>query len=847
MRRLTWRNLVARKLRLVMSAFAIVLGIAFLSGSLVFTDTLDQTFSSIANDTVSDVTVRPEQPATPGLVMNVTTEGVPGSLVKKLAKVDGVARADGTVQGIGLFVITKDNKLLGGSGAPTLTFNGSDAPNAAGEQIASLSSGRAPEGDHEVALDARSAELAGYRLGDTVRMVTTEKNPNREATLVGIVEFGIGGLGGATIVAFDTETAQKIFFDGKNKFNIIGVTGQPGVSQKVLAKRVQAQLPQGFEAITGKDLAAESQDLIDQVMGFLSTFLLVFAGVAIVVGSFLIVNTFSILVAQRSRELALLRALGASRRQVTRSVLLEALIVGIIGSSLGILAGFALAASLKALFGLFGLDMSGSALVFNTSTAVVSYVVGISVTLLAAYLPARRAAKIPPVAAMRDDVAMPTGNLYVRAVLATVGGVLGAVGMTVGLVADVPKPVAWVGGGIFFVLMAVAAAAPLLAAPLLVFLRLIYRGVFGRIGLLAAENARRNPRRTAATASALMIGLALVTTMAVLGASINTTIDRGVDKQFTSDFMISNAIGQPFSTAIAKRAADVPGVARVSAQQRVSFEFVTGAALGTAADPEALESIFHVKWLQGRSPHGTDEITFRKDSANFHQAKVGGTVEVNFPAGKRTMKVVGIYDDTYVLGDAYTDVAALKGSGIKRADIAVAVDVAEGSGQATVGHSLENLVKDNPTVTVQDKQSFADAQRAQVNQLLFLIYALLGLAIVIAILGIVNTLGLSVIERTRELGLLRAVGVSRRQLRRMIRLEAIAISMLGALLGMGAGLLFGIALQHSFADDGIEYLAVPATQLAVFVAIAVVVGIIAAVVPAWRAARLDVLKAIATQ
>ncbi|AXT86472.1 ABC transporter permease [Aeromicrobium sp. A1-2] len=850
MLRVTLRNLLARKVRLVLSAFAIVLGVAFLSGSLIFTDTMGKSFDNIVSGSVSDVSVR-----LTGLdlgggftdAVNIDSRQIPASLVPTLAAAPGVARADGSVDGQGLFVVKKNGKLLGGTGAPTLAFNYSDAPNANGDRSVLIAQGREPSGPGEVAIDEKSATSAGYAIGDTVDMITAGAQPKVEAKLVGYAEFAGGGLAGASLVFFDTSTAQDIFLDGADAFTSIGLTAKPGFSQQQVVDAIEPLLPQDTEAITGKKAAAEIKSIVDTALGFLNTFLLVFAAIALVVGTFLIINTFSILVAQRSRELALLRALGASRRQVTRSVLVEAAVVGLLGSTLGLGLGFGLAAGLRALFANFGLDLTGSPLVFQTSTAVFAYVVGVLVTMFAAYLPARRASRIAPVAAMRDDIALPEGSIRRRLAIGVGLAILGAVLMTTGLMGSGSSGATQVGLGIFAILIAIALMSPVLAVPVLVLMGSVYVRLFGTVGRLATQNSLRNPRRTAATASALMIGLALVTTMSVLGASINKSIDVGVKKEFTSDYLVSNAIGQPFSPTIAGDIKAVDGVRTVAATQLVSAEIDGDRINISAGDSRALGQIFDIDYLTGGPALQDGQLALVQDKADSLGVAVGDTVTLRFAAGTVPLTVSGTYTSTYVVASAITPFSTVAAGKVQRADSTIAVNADDGVDQVALGKRLEAATLAFPTVTVQNQEEFAQAQRSQVDQLLYLIYALLGLAIIIAVLGIVNTLALSVIERTREVGLLRAVGLGRGQLRRMVRLEAIAIAVLGALLGIAAGLLFGIVLQQAVADQGITDLAIPWTRLAVFVIVAGLVGVLAAVLPARRAAKLNVLRAITTE
>ncbi len=848
MLRVTWRNLLARKLRLLLSAFAIVLGVAFVAGSLVFTDTIDRAFDDIVGGSTSDATVRfkgavaDEETGT----VQADTRSIPAPLVDELAAQPGVARADGTVEGLGLFIVGDDGKLVGGQGAPTLAFNFNDAPAITGEPAVTIVEGEEP-GPDEVALDERTADNAGYEVGDTVRMITAGNTPELEAELVGIAEFGGGGLAGASLVLFDTPTAQRIFLDGKNTYDSVGLTAEPGVSQEELAASADEVLPEGLEAVTGDEIAAETEDLIGSVLDFLNIFLLIFAAVALVVGTFLIINTFSILVAQRSRELALLRALGAHRRQVTRSVLIEALAVGFVGSTLGLALGFVLAIGLRTLFGFFGLDLSGTPLVFAWSTAVAGYAVGMLVTLIAAYLPARRASKIAPVAAMRDDVALPESSLRRRMLVGLGVALVGAALMTLGLVGEGGSGATLVGLGAFAVLIAVALMSPVLGRPVLKALGAGYQRAFGAVGTLARENAMRHPRRTAATASALMIGLCLVTTMSVLGASINKSIEVAVQEEFTTDFLLSSPTFTPFSTTIADRIRELDGAGEVVQQQAVTVKIDGDSFFITAADPAEVTGVYDLTLDDGTLDAGDGEIALSDDVADAVGADVGDTVTVSFPAGDQEADVVGVYEQSNVVTNALVPFSMLAAADIPRQDASVSVNAAEGTSPDELGAELDDLVADLPTVTVQDQEEFTDSIRSQVNTLLYLIYALLGLAIIIAVLGIVNTLALSVIERTREVGLLRAVGMSRRQLRRMIRLEAVAIAVLGAVLGVAMGLLFGVVLQRAVADQGITDLAVPVVQLVVFVLVAAAVGVLAAVLPARRAAKLDVLRAITTE
>jgi putative ABC transport system permease protein len=847
MLRASWKSLLARKLRLLMSAFAIVLGVAFVAGSLVFTDTLGRAFTNIMAGSVGDVVVRPVGAVSGENTISAKT--LPASLVTDLAKVDGAARADGNVTALGVFVIDRAGKVVGAQGAPGIAVNFSDAPAGHGLDGLSISSGRAPAKAGEITLDPQTAAKAGYKVGDTVPLVTSGAQPSIKATMVGVGKFGGGGLAGASLTTFDTRTAQQLFQGGKDVYSDIWVTAGDGVSQEELRDRIRTTLPAGVEALTGDKVADDGATEINQALSFISTFLLVFAGVSLVVGSFLIVNTFSILVAQRSRELALFRALGASRRQVSRSVLLEALAMGFVGSTVGLALGFALALGIKALFATLGLDLSGSPLVFEPRTAVAAYLVGILVTAFAAYLPGRRAGRISPIEAMRDDVAMPERSIRRRTIVGTAMAALGAAAMGVGLFTEISNAIAYIGGGILFVVLGVALASPVIGRPVVAIVGVFYRRMFGSVGRLAEQNAQRNPRRTAATASALMIGLTLVSMMAVFGQSAKASIDKSIGESISADYVVSNAVGVPFSPTIADQVAQVPGVGSV-ARFRYTAAKVGGETTQVGGiEPVAFADAMDVTMDSGKvGDLAGQTLLVERNQAKDSGLKVGDSVKMSIAGTEASYRVVGIFEALPNIWSSYlTTLDAVSAAGLVPADNLAYVVRSPGADAAKVRAGIDSVIADLPTITLKDQSEFAAEQRAPIDQMLMLIYALLGLAVVIAVLGIINTLALSVIERTREVGLLRAVGLSRRQLRTMVRLESMVISVLGAVLGVGLGLVFGIALQRSQAESGIEVLSVPGVQLLMFVAVAALIGVLAAVWPARRAARLDVLRAITTE
>ena len=843
-----WKSLLGRKLRLILSTFAIVLGVAFVAGTFIFTDTLSRSFTELFASTAGDVVVRPvggtSEDGSP------TTKTMPASLVDDLADVEGVARADGNVASFGVFVVGENNKLIGGQGAPGLGLSYNDAPAGHGVESISIAEGEVPSGPGEVAIDRATVEKAGYDIGDDVHLVTSSDRAVLTPTLVGVAAFGKGGsTNGATFTIFDTQTAQDLFLDGKDRFHDAWVTAAEGVSQQELRDNVAADLPDGYEAVTGDTAADESASDLLEAISFITKFLLIFAGISLIVGSFLIVNTFSILVAQRSKELALLRALGASRRQVTRSVLFEAVVLGVVGSSLGLGLGVLLAMGIRALFANFGLDLSGQPLIFAPRTFLAAYAVGITVTVVAAYLPARRSARIAPVAALRDDVAMPESALHWRLIIGVAQIVLGAGLVVAGLYADVPEPGWWVGGGLLFALLGVAAASPVIGKPFVAASGVVYRRLYGSVGQLAGQNSVRNPRRTAATASALMIGLALVSTMAIVGASAKASVDKTIEENFLGDLVVSNVIGVPFSPSIADKIEETAGVESVTRLRYAIGEYDGHGQGLMGVNPDSLEDVMKIQMVEGSAPDLKDgTVIVSEGAAEDDDLQVGDSIEYKMPTGREHYEIVGIHEDNPVLGFPFTTTLdTLAVAGFQKADNYLLITRESGSDAAAIQRTIEQQTARLPTVTVKDQEGFAEEQRAPIDNMLVIINALLGLALVIAVLGIVNTLALSVIERTREVGLLRAIGLSRFQLRRMIRLEAVAISLLGAGLGVTMGIVFGLALMTSLKDEGLEVISVPYAQLALYVVASALVGILAAVFPARRAARLDVLRAIATE
>ncbi|GAA0369530.1 FtsX-like permease family protein [Actinoallomurus spadix] len=833
MLKVTVRNLVAHKIRLALTAFAVVLGVAFVAGTLVFTDTMGRQFDRLFSRTGKGVAVQVRPKKVVESEEGAAAPTLPASLVAVVGRVPGVARAHGEVSGFAA-IVGRDGKVVGGSGPPQLGVDWDPA-----DRNFPIKAGRGPSGPGEVAIDRQTAGKAGLGVGDRARVVI--QGPTQLVTVVGIVDSG--SLMGATLTAFDQGTAQRLLLR-PGRFSDITVAARPGVSETVLRDRIRRVLPSpDYEAITGAKLREENKSQVATIMSFIRTALLIFAVISVFVGAFIIFNTFSMLVAQRSRELALLRAVGSSRRQVTRAVLGEAIGVGLVGSTAGLGAGVGLAVLLRALFNALGADLGGG-LAFTYRPVLWSYAVGMVVTVVAAYLPARRAARIPPVAAMRDDVAMPQRSLRIRMTAGSLVTAAGAVLCGLGLGGS---GAALLGVGVALVFLGVAMLAPVLARPVVRALGAAYPRVFRTPGRLATQNALRNPRRTAATASALMIGLALVTGINVMSASAKASITRQVDRSFAADYMVT-AAGRVFSPAEpAKAVQAAAGVEQVTALY--AGRFVAGGktrSFVATERPADLRRAARLSLVSGSAELGADGLLVDRPTAASEGLRVGSAVGVRFPdGGSASVRVAGIYARNPLVGSRVLALPAYLAHTDHPTGAALMVNVAK-AGTATK-QGVERALSAYPGLKVQDQSDVKRSVQQGVDQFVLLLTALLALSIVIAALGIINTLALSVIERTREIGLLRAIGTSRRQTRRMIRLESVLIAAFGAVLGIALGVVAGIAFQRALRGQGLNVLSVPVTTLAGYLVLSAVIGVLAALWPAWRASRIDVLRAIAVE
>ncbi|HLY81746.1 MAG TPA: FtsX-like permease family protein [Acidimicrobiales bacterium] len=840
----TFKSLLAHKLRLALTALSVVLGVAFMAGTFVLTDTIKHTFDALFAQTSvgKDVVVRAVAPYGTG-GRDSGAGGVrpltPDSFLATVRSVPGVAAADGSVQGLAT-VIDKNGKALKKQ-APTLLFNWLPE-----RQLSSLSlrSGRGPENSTEFTIDSGTAKSKHFHLGDKVTVITNE--PPQQFTLVGITGFGrADNLAGATIVTFDTVTAQRLV--GKpGYFEEIDVAAVKGTPVNPLIQAIATKVPQGFEAVSGAAVAKETANQVEQFVGFFNTFLLVFAGIALFVGAFLIFNTFSILVGQRTRELALLRAIGASRTQVNLSVLAEALLVGLFGSVLGLIIGVPLAAGLYGLLGALGVSLPSSALQLLPRTIIVSLITGTVVTLVSAILPAFQASKIPPVAAMREDFAQTPTSLHRRAVAGISVLAVGVLLLAGGLFAK--AGIAAVGAGAAITFIGVAILAPFVASPLA---RVIGAPLPAITGQMAKENAARNPRRTAATASALMVGLALVAAIATLGSSALASFNGIFNRAITADYVLVSANGgggpgSGFSPAIETAVKSAPGVIGVSPLRTVSWHEGRTSRFVSGIDPVAGPEVFKLDMVTGTTGAlAQSQLLVDNKVAKSHHLKVGDTVQMGFAAtGIKPVVVGGTFKTNQFVGNYVVSSQIIADNVNQVLDDALFLKTASHSPDATA--ALINAARIYPNVNVKTAAQFKQDQKKQLNTVLAIVYVLLLLSIIIALIGVVNTLALSVIERTREIGLLRAIGTQRRQIKRMIRGEAVVVSLIGAVLGLVLGVALGAAVVSAISSSGIDTLAIPVSTIVIVVLFTLVFGVVAAVWPARRAAKLDVLQAIAT-
>jgi putative ABC transport system permease protein len=843
--RIALRALAAHKLRTFLTTLAILLGVAMISGTYVLTDQIHKGFDQVFADAYkgTDVTITRKMAFT-GAEMAGATAGLPQGMVDQVRAIDGVAAADGSVGASGAVAV--NGKVVQTGGSPTLFFS----------HEASLSStkfieGKPPSSTGQVGIIEKLAKDKHLTVGSHITVITD--NGSQDATVSGVFRFGAeSSLGGSILIVTTLQDAQQ-WFDSQGRVSSIDVRATPGVSPQTLADRITAALPKYADVKTGAQAAADQTKQVSQAINsFLQPVLLAFGGVAVLVGAFIIFNAFSMTVAQRRREFAMLRALGASRRQVLLSIGGESLVMGVFASLLGLLAGLAVAAGINALFTAMNIDIPRSGLVMQPRTVVVALVVGVTVTVLSAMVPALRATRVPPVAALQRGAALPPSRFsrytdWAAIAVAVLGGLFIAGGM-------------FAGGSTTQRLLEIALGAVLVFVALAMLAKHFVKPVAGAVGAplsrlsptsgrLARDNTMRNPSRTAATAAALMIGLGVVVFVAVFAQGLKSSFVDSFDQMVNADFVITggNFLALPTdATQRAESVSTVQDVAGIDAQQ-----VQTGnkkLAVVYAADPFALSRLWNFDWISGSDAQlqqlGTNGVMVEQQTAKTIGAKVGKTITLTTVDGtKAKMKVEGEYRDPVMLNGLLMTSAGYRALFPKEQLFMVLASTVPGTSEAQAKQQLDAALKAVPTAEVKTAAEYKDSIVGQVNQLLNLLYGLLAMSVIISLFGIVNTLVLSVYERTREIGLLRAIGASRRQIRSSVRYESVITSIIGGLLGILVGIVFAYVITARFGSQGIVF-SVPWLQLVVFLVVAVIVGVLAAILPARRAARIDILEAI---
>jgi putative ABC transport system permease protein len=850
------KGLAARKLRALLTALAIVLGVAMVSGTYVLTDTIksafDQIFAGSYKNTSAVVTGKS--------AVSFAQSGsptVPASVLTRIAKLDDVETATGQIFNLNDSsdtgkLIGRNGKPLGTSGNPTFAF-GLD-PNIGKLNPMTLTAGRWAAGPHEIVIDSSSAKSGHFAVGEMIGAAV--QGPAKQYRITGIAKFGsVDSLGGATIAIFDTATAQKLL--DKDGYDLIAVSAKTGVSPQSLVSEIKPLLPANTEVQTGSEQAKAAAKDISEFTKFIQYFLLAFGVVALFVGAFVIFNTLSITIAQRTRELATLRTLGASRRQVRRSVLLEGLVIGTVASALGLALGVALAKGLGSLMAAMNLDLPKAGTVFETRTVIVSMTLGIVVTLLATIAPAIKATRVPPIAAVREGATLPPGRFapYRTIIALLIVGLSLALlgyGLFVHGVATEPRLLSMALGmlGLF---VGVAMTAPKLARPLASTLGRPF-AKFGVSGSLARENAMRNPARTASTAAALMIGLALVTMVATLGKGLITSDKDSLRHQVKADYVVTSKNGwDPIARSTGDAAAAAPGVVLASSVRNEQAKVKGDEVRVDGIDPTTIAAVYHYDWVQGSnatlSKLGRDGAVIRQKWATKHDVGIGDRITVLNPAGKTSSYVVrGIYTQPKfgqidpVLGSIAISQQAFDRT-FERPQNAYTFLNVQGGATAANTLALQLAMATYPDAKVATRADWVDTRAKGVDKLLNLLYVLLALSVVVSLFGMVNTLVLSVFERTREVGMLRAVGMTRRQVRRMIRSESIVTALIGAALGLPLGIFLAWMVTKALSGQGVSFV-IPGRLLVYFVWVAVSAGLLAAIVPARRASRLKVLESL---
>ena len=845
------KGLLGRKLRALLTAISIVLGVAMISGTYVLTDTIKAAFGTVFNQVYknTDAVITGKSAIGGNANQGVTPPSLPESLLQKVRGLPGVSEAEGGISDEAKLV-GRDNKVVtSAGGAPSLAFSVNPKGNQRFNPLV-LTTGRWPQAPHEIAIDQKTANTKHFKVGDTIGVLT--RGPVQHFRIVGVVRFGgVSSLGGATIAIFDLPTAQRIF-NKVGKLDSIGIASKQNVTPDQLVAEVKPLLPATAQVRTGAQEAKQAAKDTNGFLSFLEYFLLAFGFIALFVGAFVIANTLGITIAQRMRELATLRTLGATRRQVYWSVVLEAFVIGVIASVIGLFLGLGLAKLLNAFFVSIGIDLPQVGTVFKERTVVVALLVGVVVTLIAAIRPALRATKVEPIAAVREGAVLPRSRLarfgpYIAIVVILLSIGLMLIGLFVGGLSTKLRLLS-LGVGALAVFVGVAMLAPTLVPPVARFLGWPASRWGGAAGRLARGNSIRNPSRTASTASALMIGVTLVTLVSVLAAGIKSTFEDSVNKLFTANYALTSENGfTPSSIASEKALRGVPGVEVVSGVRAGEAQAFGKRITVTAVEPN-VSSVIDIKWKEGSvatpAQLGRNGVFVAKSYAKDHHLTVGSPINLKTPAGSVLhLKLIGIFDPPKggsPFGDVTLSTTRFDHEYANPQNLYAFVTTSGGVTDANTARLKQVLAK-FPDAKIQTKSQFIKLQESGISFLLKLLYVLLSLSILISLFGIVNTLVLTVFERTREIGMLRAVGMTRRQVRNMIRHESIITALLGAALGIPVGIVLALMVGKAISYPAFT---IPWVTLVVFVVGAIVAGLFAAIFPARRAGRLNVLEAL---
>ena len=842
---LTIREMRTHVRRLAGTSLAVVLGVAFLTGTLVLGSTLRANFDDLFGEVNAgtDVVVRSDT----DLGMDSPRGLIDASLADQIADVDGVAAAEPVVTGMGQLLGT-DGEAVGGNGPPQLAGSWTTNPDLNPYRLAE---GRAPEGNDEVVVNRGALEAGDLALGDTATVLTPEPV---EATIVGVSTFGDeDGLGGVTFTAFDLDDAMAHVAKSTDGVSSIAVQAADGTSQDELAARVGEVVPSGLEAVTGSEVTTEATDEIAETfLDMMLMFLTMFAGIALLVATFSIYNTFSIIVAQRTRQAALLRAIGARRGQVLRSVVFEALIVGLVASAVGLLGGVAMAGLLKGLFDALGFALPAGGTVIETTTIVTGLVVGVLVTLAAGVVPAVKASRVAPLAAIREVAVERTAPSLARIVAGTAVAVIG-VGLTLVAALGDEDMLAVVGLGAVLTVVGAVVLGPVVARPAAALLGAPVARLRGLPGALARQNAMRNPRRTAGTASALMVGVAVVTLFTVFASSLRASLDDTIDRSFGGDLVVNNGVfgGGGISPDMAAEIESLDEVDLAVGVGQGAAEVDGSTKQLSITDPAELSQVVDLGVSGGSLDDvGDGAMAVSDASAESNGWQVGDVVPLTFSDGRTDdLTIRATYETDELAGGYLLPRTVWAPHAVQDIDQMVFVSASDGTSVADAKAAVTEVADRFGGPNVEDRDEFSATMTTGVDLMLGVVYALLALAIFIALMGIANTLSLAIHERTREIGLLRAVGQTRRQVRSTVRWESVVIATFGAVGGIALGVFLGWAMVQAVAtaSGGLGTFALPVGNLAIVLVVGAIAGVLAGLRPARRAARLDVLAAIATE